>query len=393
MATRKKTTLIEGGTIACNKICKAIKDKGLPHNSIWLYINHLVRNVDADPNLDNRQRRQIIQLCDEYLGIIKDLGNPVLVHKQGLHLLAEITEIQQQKISSLVKEEQHFSGHLLNAISKNLEKFYSTLQAQNAVDTVSSFKEKTLQSLARATDKATILTLVEEGFDKVGEAVATNMSKIRHSLDSMLYLESKALIDPLSGILNRRFFDEELPRIIHTFLDMEGKKPFSILVLDIDNFKEVNDRHGHFVGDVAIQRVAEVLQKNCRAGIDAPIRLGGDEFALFLIGTPEDVAIRKAEAIREQVAAAFINFSAKNDAGISQNFSLATTVSIGVSELQYAWKDAEPAGLIDPARAGSPLHHEPHHRLAAKLAEAADKALYEAKKQGKNRVCVSPNAV
>jgi diguanylate cyclase (GGDEF)-like protein len=392
MATRKKTTLIEGRTIACNRICKAIKDKGLPHNSIWLYINHLVHNVDADPNLDARQRRQIIQLCDEYLGIIKDLGNPTLVHKQGLHLLAEITEIQQEKITSLVKEEQHFSSHLLSAISKNLEKFYNTLQAQNAVDTVSCFKEKTLQSLAAAKDKATILTLVEEGFDKVGEAVAANMSKIRHSLDSMLYLESKALIDPLSGILNRRFFDEELPRIIRTFLDLEGKKPFSMLVLDIDNFKEVNDRHGHFVGDVAIQRVSEILQKNCRAGIDAPIRLGGDEFALFLIGTPEDIAVRKAEAIRAQVAAAPIHFCAQDDAGGSQSSSLTLTVSIGVSELQYAWKDAEPAALLDTSRAANPLYQEPQHKLAAMLAESADKALYEAKNQGKNRVCASPKA-
>lgn len=390
MAKRKETTLIEGGNIACNKICQAIKNKGLPHNSIWLYINHLVRNVDSDPNLNGHQRQAIIALCDEYIEIIKDLSNPNLIHKQGLHLLTEITGIQQQKIRAHIKEEQGFSLDLLSAISRNLEKFYKTLHNQNASEAVERFKNKTLEALQKAKDKPTMLALVEDGFNKVGEAVNRNMATIKNSLDSMLDLESKAIIDPLTGIFNRRFFDQELPRIVRTFLDMEGKKPFSLLVLDIDNFKEVNDQYGHFVGDFAIQRVAEIIQKNCRAGIDSPIRLGGDEFALFLIGAGKNVAAHKAQAIREQIAAETINFSAQADSGQNQKVSFPITVSIGVSELNYGWKDVEASKLISSALVCNPNNVENYYKLTCKVAESADKALYEAKDQGKNRICVSP---
>jgi diguanylate cyclase (GGDEF)-like protein len=391
MAKRKETTLIEGSNIACNRICQAIKDKGLPHNSIWIYISHLVHNVDSDPNLNKDQRLTIITLCNEYLGIIKDLSNPDHVHKQGLHLLAEISEIQQQKIRNLIKEEQQFSGGLLSAISKNLEKFYTTMHAQDASEAIVRFKNVTLKALQTARDKSTMLTLVEDGFDKVGEAVARNMATIKQSLDSMLDLESKAIIDPLTGIFNRRFFDQELPKIIRTFLDMEGHKPFSLLVLDIDNFKEVNDQYGHFIGDFAIQRVAEILQKNCRAGIDAPIRLGGDEFALFLIGAAKSVATHKAQTIREHIAAETFNFTQQDDSGQATKVSFPITVSIGVSELNYRWKDIDAQKLTDSSLACNPNNLEPHHKLTFKIAESADRALYEAKNQGKNKVSVYEN--
>ncbi len=391
MAKRKETTLIEGGNIACNKICQEIKDKGLPHNSIWVYINHLVHNLDADPNLNAEQCKSITKLCNEYLAIIKDLSNTTLIHKQGLHFLAEITEIQQQKVLNRVKEEQKFSEDLLHAISKNLERFYKTMHSQNAADMIEHFKNKTLKSLQETKDKSTTLALVEDGFDKVGEAVTRNMATIQNSLDSMLDLESKALIDPLTGIFNRRFFDQELPKIVKTFLDMEGEKPFSMLVIDIDNFKDVNDQYGHFVGDFAIQRVAEILQKNCRAGIDSPIRLGGDEFALLLIGASKKIASQKAQAIREKIAAQTIHFTKQDDRGQAQDISFPLTVSIGVSELHYGWKDVEPEKLIGSSLVCNPNNVESHYKLTCKIAESADEALYDAKEQGKNRIAVYNN--
>ena len=388
MTKKREITLIEGGNIACNKICQAAKKKGLPHNSIWIYISHLVKNLDHDPNLNDEQRQTIVKLCDEYLGIIVNLSNKVLIHKQGLHLLAEITEIQQTKARHRFEEEQELSLGLLKSINKNLEKFYTLLHKQEASEAVQRFKKKTLAALNKKPDKSTILALVEDGFDKVGEAVERNMKTIKKSMDSMLDLESKALIDPLTGIFNRRFFDKELPKIVRTFLDMEGQKPFCILALDIDNFKEVNDQYGHFVGDFAIQRVAEVLQKNCRAGIDSPIRIGGDEFALLLIGAPKEVATRKAEAIREQIASRKIKFSRQDDDGKTKKISFAITVSIGVSELNYDWVDIDAKELIGASMACDPTKQDPFHKLTCKIAESADEALYQAKEKGKNKVCV-----
>ncbi len=388
MAKKKNTTLIEGGNIACNKICQSIKDKGLPHNSIWIYIGHLVHNLDADPNLNKNHRETIIALCDEYLKIIKDLTNPDLIHKQGLHLLAEITEIQQSKVLHQVREEQEFSANLLTSIGKNLEKFYQTLHAQNTSEAICHFKKETLKNLQKTHDKSAILAIVKDGFEKVGKAVDKNMSAIKSSIDSMLDLESKALIDPLTGIFNRRFFDQELPKIVKTFLDMKGKKDFCMLVLDMDNFKEINDKYGHFVGDFAIQQVAEILQKNSRAGIDSPIRLGGDEFALFLIGAPLEVAVRKAQTITEQIAKRTVHFTKQDDDGIAQDISFTMTVSTGVSQLDYGWKDVDPEKLIGSSLICNPQNAKPHYKLTCKISESADEALYNAKERGRNQICV-----
>lgn len=385
---KKSETLLVSANIACNKICKAIKDKGLPHNSVWLYINHLVHNLDADPNLTDHQRQIITDLCHEYLEIVKNLHAPQTIRKQGLHLLSEIRAMQQARIHSHLQEEKEFAAELLMTVNKNLHRIYKDLRNHTSTKAVSYFKEQTLAAMQNAEDKASILAIVEDAFDRVGEAVKHNMTAIKDSFDCMLDLESKALIDPLCSIFNRRFYDQELPKIVHTFLAQKGLKPFSMLVLDIDNFKEINDRHGHFVGDYALQRVAEILQKNCRAGIDSPIRLGGDEFALFLIGADQKVAAHKAQKIRDQIAAKEILFSRRDDSGQDLDISFAITVSIGVSQLDYGWKDVAAQKLIGASLICNPDNSEPLYKLTCKIAESADEALYLAKEQGKNRICV-----
>ncbi|MEZ5826143.1 MAG: diguanylate cyclase [Geminicoccaceae bacterium] len=158
--------------------------------------------------------------------------------------------------------------------------------------------------------------------------------------------------DPLTGIGNRGLFDERLEIAIDEARSEEY--PLSLLLLDIDHFKAINDSHGHQVGDIVIRLVASKLKEMVK-GRDLPARYGGEEFAVILPQTPRDGARRLAEMIREILATNKIKLKSKD-------ISLGTvTASFGVSSLQ-------PGDSPDT------------------LIERADAALYEAKRQGRNRV-------
>lgn len=162
------------------------------------------------------------------------------------------------------------------------------------------------------------------------------------------YLEAQldAYTDPLTGLRNRRYLDLVLEREL--FRAQRYRRPLSLLALDLDNFKRINDTHGHPVGDRVLKALARCLEEHIRQS-DRAVRLGGEEFAVLLAETPLAQAVRMANRLRQAVAALRV-FPAE---GIS--------VSIGVAE-------ARPED--------SPLS----------LLKRADDALYQAKRRGKNRV-------
>ena len=161
-------------------------------------------------------------------------------------------------------------------------------------------------------------------------------------------LEALAVTDSLTGIPNRRRFEQALSQAVAA--SARTMAPLSLLLLDVDNFKRINDVHGHPAGDGCLQRLASLLRRAVRVG-DVPARLGGDEFALILPGAGYDDARDVAEMLRAASAA---------DMG-----GPAMTVSIGVASLDGA------------ADSGAGLS----------LVAAADRALYAAKRAGRDRVC------
>ncbi|MBI3516667.1 MAG: GGDEF domain-containing protein [Proteobacteria bacterium] len=161
----------------------------------------------------------------------------------------------------------------------------------------------------------------------------------------------QSMTDPLTGLLNRR-----------SFMDLSGKEetrarrhgnPFSVLMLDIDHFKKINDTFGHPVGDLAIKALADICSNALRPH-DLLARYGGEEFVLTLPHTPTEGARVVAERIREAVE----KVEVPSDKGVVR-----FTVSIGVST--YA--------------SGEAFDH---------IVERADKALYVSKQGGRNRVTV-----
>lgn len=158
-----------------------------------------------------------------------------------------------------------------------------------------------------------------------------------------------ALRDGLTGLYNRRHFDERLTA--EAAACRRHGRPLSLAILDLDNFKRLNDTYGHSMGDEALRQVGQVLAANARKE-DTVFRFGGEEFCILFRETALDGATQATERRRELIR------KLKLKAGESD---LIVTVSAGVTEWQIG--DSETT-----------------------LLERADRALYEAKRLGKNRV-------
>ncbi|HYG05203.1 MAG TPA: two-component regulator propeller domain-containing protein [Stenotrophomonas sp.] len=163
--------------------------------------------------------------------------------------------------------------------------------------------------------------------------------------------ERQAHEDALTGLPNRRQFDEALARDLSRA--RRSGRPLSLVILDIDHFKQINDRHSHATGDAVLHDVGALLTAACRAS-DLPARLGGEEFAILLSDTPLAEAERVCARVREM-------FHARTGWGGVEESRV--TFSAGVAELR-------------------------EDESGSSLMQRADHALYEAKRQGRDRVCL-----
>jgi diguanylate cyclase (GGDEF)-like protein len=161
--------------------------------------------------------------------------------------------------------------------------------------------------------------------------------------------EHDARIDPLTHIPNRRAFDKHMEGVQSLFERQEIA--YSLVVLDLDNFKSVNDNFGHAAGDSVLQVAAKLLQSQLRLS-DRVFRFGGEEFVLVLVATGLRQAMIVAERARKRIEASVVYYDGQE---------LRVTASAGVAE----------AGRGDSC---------------SNLLEQADAALYSAKRAGRNRV-------
>ncbi|HOB53773.1 MAG TPA: diguanylate cyclase [Acidobacteriota bacterium] len=178
-------------------------------------------------------------------------------------------------------------------------------------------------------------------------------------------LERLARLDGLTGICNRRCFDSQLLQEIRRCV--RETQPLSLLMIDIDHFKDFNDQAGHPAGDRCLVQVACTIRSCLHRPGDFLARYGGEEFAAILSAADADGAVRVAEEMRAVVEALRI-LHPKSSAGPW------VTVSVGV-------------GTIRPAAGSSDIT-----ALTQALLRASDAALYQAKQGGRNRVCVSESS-
>ncbi|GFE60295.1 GGDEF domain-containing protein [Geobacter sp. AOG2] len=167
-------------------------------------------------------------------------------------------------------------------------------------------------------------------------------------------MKDLAMRDGLTGLFNRWIFDETLAQQVAS----PDKHPVSLLLLDLDNFKQVNDTYGHQAGDQVLKAFARILKESCR-GHDVVARFGGEEFAIILTRTKTVTAHAIAQRIRDRLAKQVFTFDGR---------PVQATASIGLTT----------------CRGGDAV-------VASNFVKQADQALYQAKLTGKNKVCVFPH--
>lgn len=200
--------------------------------------------------------------------------------------------------------------------------------------------------------------------DRLQSKVELADSKLKDTNDQLLaqseelrrmneQLRRLSITDPLTGLYNRRQFEELMNTEI--LLSLRHGDVNSLLAIDIDHFKRINDSHGHKAGDAVLRQVADLLVENVRRS-DMVCRVGGEEFVVCLKRAPESAATNVAEKLRKAIADA--SFSVDGE-------PIPVTISVGIASV--------------PGAGGSA-------RRAEDLFELADKALYHSKQHGRNRV-------
>jgi diguanylate cyclase (GGDEF)-like protein/PAS domain S-box-containing protein len=188
---------------------------------------------------------------------------------------------------------------------------------------------------------------------RLGLEVAEHLGLALAKLKLQETLQQQSVRDPLTGLFNRRYLEESLARELHKA--QRQSHSLGVLMVDLDHFKKVNDRYGHEAGDMVLREMAKVFGRQTRPG-DIVCRFGGEEFTILLPEASADITRRRAEQIRQAAKDTQVRHGSANLEPV--------TLSIGVAIF-------------------------PHDGLTpGDLLQAADSALYRAKKEGRNRVCL-----
>ena len=281
-----------------------------------------INNLKSDPAVD-------LIILDIVLGKENGIDICSKVKKHPAYKEIPIIMITAQKESEYLKEA--FEAGAIDYLKKPIKKIEFMARVNSAI----KLRKETKARIEREKE---LLKLSQE------------LKKANQKLEKM------ALVDGLTGISNRRLFDKTLKNELKRA--KREKSILSLIMIDIDNFKEYNDTYGHQQGDECLKEVASVLDENAKRAADFAARYGGEEFAVILPDTAEDGALKIAEDIRKEI----IDLKMEH-----QNSPIAdhVTISLGVSSIKAAKK-------ID-------------QELINSFIEKADQALYQAKENGKNK--------
>jgi diguanylate cyclase len=207
--------------------------------------------------------------------------------------------------------------------------------------------------------RAVVLTLIDENrkvqvkIDELSKTLDESVNKFEKLRSNLADANDKAMRDSLTGLGNRRFFDQELD------LALEDDPVVCLLMCDLDNFKAINDKFGHAVGDMVLKQFADILNAAARRD-DLAARLGGEEFAMVMPAISPVDAARVADHVRRQLEA--------------KKWMLGGSVALGKVTASFG---------VARRRAGE---------TAAEFFKRADAALYRAKSDGRNRVVLDLDA-
>ena len=285
-------------------------------------------------------------------GVLSDLRSGVLSDNGTLGLIMELSGKLQTTLdleslielfAQVIQAQFKYDTLSYKTPESDLELSYGQREGRNRF----SYDLKVLDTELGVVEMTRGRKLRQPEIEQLENLLAALLYPLRNALLYRAAIHS-AFIDSLTGVKNRSAFDSNFSRDVE--YSHRKASELSLIVLDIDHFKQINDNYGHIVGDNVLRQLAQCAEKTIRSS-DALYRYGGEEFVIVLNGTDEDGALLLAERIRQNV----------EEMAIDSLKDVNITVSLGVAVLA-------------------------ENENAAHLFERADEALYRAKREGRNRV-------
>jgi diguanylate cyclase (GGDEF)-like protein len=274
--------------------------------------------------------------------------------------LNQTIEDLHHSIVSTTKHSESLSAEY-DSLNKSIERKIKNLNQQTQQATsISALKELVEEELKSLSDDLITKEKLEHAerenllasFKDINNRVSSLESKLTTYKQRLNEQRFKSLLDGLTKLPNRAAFDERFEHEFQLFLSQGSE--LTLVVIDVDHFKSINDRYGHSAGDKTLQVIAKALQKSVRKS-DFIARYGGEEFVLLMTGMPLEKAVAPLEKLRKTIQSIPFKF---------KDTQVEITISIGATQLKKG--DTQ---LIAFDRAGE--------------------ALYTAKNEGRNSVCIS----
>lgn len=310
------------------------------------------------------QVEDFLPIRQKLLALLRDFISRISSErKQAATFIFEVgerlLEVERQMLRSITvtRESRNAKAQFTNTIEKEMDAFQETVNVTKSLEElkssimvrISSIK-KVIENSRREDHTQNIqadneLTVLKKSLDLMKTEIKTAKNRSQA-------LEAELLIDPLTNAFNRRAYDQRIVDELERF--HRYRTIFSMLLLDVDHFKDINDRYGHAVGDLCLKEIINRIKPLLRKP-DFLARFGGEEFVIVLPGTERDGSRKAAEKIRMHI---------EKTEFLHKGESVKVTISLGATQVQPSDKSAE------------------------KIFERVDKAMYQAKESGRNRVVV-----
>lgn len=327
------------------QLCHTLDKAGVPPDGKWRTQILFMRGINDFKNLSDGQKAEMQSL------VMDVLRNGDYSEDRYTNLIREQERILNSRCNERLKA-------ALQETADFLEEFSDIVNRRR--NNVEELGEETIDLIRKGGDPEIMVANLNRAFREVVDAMEQDVKT----------LSELSRTDQLTGLNNRRSFDEFL-RAALTRWESKGS-PVTLLMIDIDHFKDFNDTFGHRIGDQALATVAKIIRQcgeNLMVSDGSGVfsaRYGGEEFAVVLPGGLLLDGEILGEQIREMVEK--YNFIIRDTDGNIVKRGIRLTVSIGVAEVDSEWKGAYAENIID----------------------AADRAMYLAKSEGRNKLRSAP---
>ncbi|BDQ34239.1 GGDEF domain-containing protein [Pseudodesulfovibrio portus] len=341
------------GSARTKELFRLMKESGIDDDPDWMAVVLFIRNLLPRLTIYTDEKKAEIQqeIREQLLaGDFSEKRFETILAMLEMYIMQNIGTLE---LEAALTSEKRSASQLVNEMAVIISSMQGVNERQ--ADRLGTFEEDTVDIIQSGSKRSMIVSGVRGMFQELIQEFETEASELNAKAS---YFERTANFDPLlSELYNRRAFDNYIEEAVKG--RKQGDPPLSMMMIDVDHFKKVNDTYGHQTGDDVLRALARIISAHASLYAGFAARYGGEELVLVMKNMNLDTAAIKAEAIRYDVQN--YGFRARENGRFSDD-TLQFTVSIGVAQWQEGWS-------------------------ASKLIDAADTALYQAKNSGRNRVC------